>query len=76
MEELEKQGEGPYYDDPIIHTQIDELLHEAAILDAQIGKDNKDSADGIEFKNKIKDLYAKIQPLDQEFYEKICPKND
>lgn len=76
MEQQDSVPSSPYYTDPVVHAKINELLHKAAALDAQIGKDNKNEPEGLEIREKIEHLYTEIEILDKEYYSVICPAND
>lgn len=64
----------PYYLDVDIRMRIDECQHKIAALNAQLGRDNKDSTEGHNLKHKIKVLMAEIKILDPSYFEIIHPE--
>ncbi len=72
--EMEEQPLSPYYTNVGIRSKIDHNLHEIAALNAQLGKDNKNSPEGQELTHKIKVLLAEIEILDKEFHSVIMPE--
>ena len=65
----------PYYTDPNARQKIDELLHENAVIQANLGTEST-AEERAEAKRQWMELAKKINDIDPKFYrERIMPQH-
>jgi hypothetical protein len=65
----------PYYNDEVVRSKIDKLLHQNSILESALGKDST-KKELIKTKVKQEKLFDKIKDLDLEYYKILIPESE